>query len=231
MSSLLAILIVVFFILFIYYWRKKNKAKKWIFLLLTILSSVLFTQTSYYKEQAQKDKENERIASSKKAESKKIESSKIAELKKNSISNQKAKKSSIKKDESIKNNSSNKTTSKKNKGINKALAKRLKEDQSFADQGNDEFAYAKYAYKVTADKNNNVNIYVTGDFLQLSNSQKNNVGSKLQTMANSVLYEEGKINDDEYREKPITEFFLNNKVSLGTSQVFDHSKFHWNKNN
>lgn len=231
MSSLLAILIVVFFILFIYYWRKKNKAKKWIFLLLTILVSVLFTQTSYYKEQAQKDKENERIASSKKAESKKIESSKIAELKKNSISNQKAKKSSIKKDESIKNNSSNKTTSKKNKGINKALAKRLKEDQSFADQGNDEFAYAKYAYKVTADKNNNVNIYVTGDFLQLSNSQKNNVGSKLQTMANSVLYEEGKINDDEYREKPITEFFLNNKVSLGTSQVFDHSKFHWNKNN
>ena len=231
MSSLLAILIVVFFILFIYYWRKKNKAKKWIFLLLTILVSVLFTQTSYYKEQAQKDKENERIASSKKAESKKIESSKIAELKKNSISNQKAKKSSIKKDESIKNNSNNKTTSKKNKGINKALAKRLKEDQSFADQGNDEFAYAKYAYKVTADKNNNVNIYVTGDFLQLSNSQKNNVGSKLQTMANSVLYEEGKINDDEYREKPITEFFLNNKVSLGTSQVFDHSKFHWNKNN
>ncbi|MEH1000593.1 hypothetical protein [Limosilactobacillus reuteri] len=231
MSSLLAILIVVFFILFIYYWRKKNKAKKWIFLLLTILVSVLFTQTSYYKEQAQKDKENERIASSKKAESKKIESSKIAELKKNSISNQKAKKSSIKKDESIKNNSSNKTTSKKNKGINKALAKRLKEDQSFADQGNDEFAYAKYAYKVTADKNNNVNIYVTGDFLQLSNSQKNNVGSKLQTMANSVLYEEGKINDDEYREKPITEFFLNNKVSLGTSQIFDHSKFHWNKNN
>lgn len=231
MSSLLAILIVVFFILFIYYWRKKNKAKKWIFLLLTILASVLFTQTSYYKEQAQKDKENERIASSKKAESKKIESSKIAELKKNSISNQKAKKSSIKKDESIKNNSSNKTTSKKNKGINKALAKRLKEDQSFADQGNDEFAYAKYAYKVTADKNNNVNIYVTGDFLQLSNSQKNNVGSKLQTMANSVLYEEGKINDDEYREKPITDFFLNNKVSLGTSQVFDHSKFHWNKNN
>ena len=210
--------------------------------MLTILASVLFTQTSYYKEQAQKDKENERIASSKKAESKKIESSKkaeskkiesskIAELKKNSISNQKAKKSSIKKDESIKNNSSNKTTSKKNKGINKALAKRLKEDQSFADQGNDEFAYAKYAYKVTADKNNNVNIYVTGDFLQLSNSQKNNVGSKLQTMANSVLYEEGKINDDEYREKPITEFFLNNKVSLGTSQVFDHSKFHWNKNN
>ena len=231
MSSLLAILIVVFFILFIYYWRKKNKAKKWIFLLLTILVSVFFTQTSYYKEQAQKDKENERIASSKKAESKKIESSKIAELKKNSISNQKAKKSSIKKDESIKNNSSNKTTSKKNKGINKALAKRLKEDQSFADQGNDEFAYAKYAYKVTADKNNNVNIYVTGDFLQLSNSQKNNVGSKLQTMANSVLYEEGKINDDEYREKPITEFFLNNKVSLGTSQIFDHSKFHWNKNN
>ena len=231
MSSLLAILIVVFFLLFIYYWRKKNKAKKWIFLLLTILVSVLFTQTSYYKEQAQKDKENERIASSKKAESKKIESSKIAELKKNSISNQKAKKSSIKKDESIKNNSSNKTTSKKNKGINKALAKRLKEDQSFADQGNDEFAYAKYAYKVTADKNNNVNIYVTGDFLQLSNSQKNNVGSKLQTMANSVLYEEGKINDDEYREKPITEFFLNNKVSLGTSQIFDHSKFHWNKNN
>ncbi len=231
MSSLLAILIVVFFILFIYYWRKKNKAKKWIFLLLTILVSVLFTQTSYYKEQAQKDKENERIASSKKAESKKIESSKIAELKKNSISNQKAKKSSIKKDESIKNNSSNKTTSKKNKGINKALAKRLKEDQSFANQGNDEFAYAKYAYKVTADKNNNVNIYVTGDFLQLSNSQKNNVGSKLQTMANSVLYEEGKINDDEYREKPITEFFLNNKVSLGTSQIFDHSKFHWNKNN
>ena len=231
MSSLLAILIVVFFILFIYYWRKKNKAKKWIFLLLTILVSVLFTQTSYYKEQAQKDKENERIASSKKAESKKIESSKIAELKKNSISNQKAKKSSIKKDESIKNNSSNKTTAKKNKGINKALAKRLKEDQSFADQGNDEFAYAKYAYKVTADKNNNVNIYVTGDFLQLSNSQKNNVGSKLQTMANSVLYEEGKINDDEYREKPITEFFLNNKVSLGTSQIFDHSKFHWNKNN
>ena len=231
MSSLLAILIVVFFILFIYYWRKKNKAKKWIFLLLTILVSVLFTQTSYYKEQAQKDKENERIASSKKAESKKIESSKIAELKKNSISNQKAKKSSIKKDESIKNNSSNKTTSKKNKGINKALAKRLKEDQSFADQGNDEFAYAKYAYKVTADKNNNVNIYVTGDFLQLSNSQKNNVGSKLQTMANSVLYEEGKINDDEYREKPITEFFLNNKVSLGTSQIFDHSKFHRNKNN
>ena len=231
MSSLLAILIVVFFILFIYYWRKKNKAKKWIFLLLTILVSVLFTQTSYYKEQAQKDKENERIASSKKAESKKIESSKIAQLKKNSISNQKAKKSSIKKDESIKNNSSNKTTSKKNKGINKALAKRLKEDQSFADQGNDEFAYAKYAYKVTADKNNNVNIYVTGDFLQLSNSQKNNVGSKLQTMANSVLYEEGKINDDEYREKPITEFFLNNKVSLGTSQIFDHSKFHWNKNN
>ena len=231
MSSLLAILIVVFFILFIYYWRKKNKAKKWIFLLLTILVSVLFTQTSYYKEQAQKDKENERIASSKKAESKKIESSKIAELKKNSISNQKAKKSSIKKDESIKNNSSNKTTSKKNKGINKSLAKRLKEDQSFADQGNDEFAYAKYAYKVTADKNNNVNIYVTGDFLQLSNSQKNNVGSKLQTMANSVLYEEGKINDDEYREKPITEFFLNNKVSLGTSQIFDHSKFHWNKNN
>ena len=231
MSSLLAILIVVFFILFIYYWRKKNKAKKWIFLLLTILVSVLFTQTSYYKEQAQKDKENERIASSKKAESKKIESSKIAELKKNSISNQKAKKSSIKKDESIKNNSSNKTTSKKNKGINKALAKRLKEDQSFADQGNDEFAYAKYAYKVTADKNNNVNIYVTGYFLQLSNSQKNNVGSKLQTMANSVLYEEGKINDDEYREKPITEFFLNNKVSLGTSQIFDHSKFHWNKNN
>ena len=231
MSSLLAILIVFFFILFIYYWRKKNKAKKWIFLLLTILVSVLFTQTSYYKEQAQKDKENERIASSKKAESKKIESSKIAELKKNSISNQKAKKSSIKKDESIKNNSSNKTTSKKNKGINKALAKRLKEDQSFADQGNDEFAYAKYAYKVTADKNNNVNIYVTGDFLQLSNSQKNNVGSKLQTMANSVLYEEGKINDDEYREKPITEFFLNNKVSLGTSQIFDHSKFHWNKNN
>lgn len=231
MSSLLAILIVVFFILFIYYWRKKNKAKKWIFLLLTILVSVLFTQTSYYKEQAQKDKENERIASSKKAESKKIESSKIAELKKNSISNQKAKKSSIKKDESIKNNSNNKTTSKKNKGINKALAKRLKEDQSFADQGNDEFAYAKYAYKVTADKNNNVNIYVTGDFLQLSNSQKNNVGSKLQTMANSVLYEEGKINDDEYREKPITEFFLNNKVSLGTSQIFDHSKFHWNKNN
>ena len=231
MSSLLAILIVVFFILFIYYWRKKNKAKKWIFLLLTILVSVFFTQTSYYKEQAQKDKENERIASSKKAESKKIESSKIAELKKNSISNQKANKSSIKKDESIKNNSSNKTTSKKNKGINKALAKRLKEDQSFADQGNDEFAYAKYAYKVTADKNNNVNIYVTGDFLQLSNSQKNNVGSKLQTMANSVLYEEGKINDDEYREKPITEFFLNNKVSLGTSQIFDHSKFHWNKNN
>ena len=231
MSSLLAILIVVFFILFIYYWRKKNKAKKWIFLLLTILVSVLFTQTSYYKEQAQNDKENERIASSKKAESKKIESSKIAELKKNSISNQKAKKSSIKKDESIKNNSSNKTTSKKNKGINKALAKRLKEDQSFADQGNDEFAYAKYAYKVTADKNNNVNIYVTGDFLQLSNSQKNNVGSKLQTMANSVLYEEGKINDDEYREKPITEFVLNNKVSLGTSQIFDHSKFHWNKNN
>ena len=231
MISLLAILIVVFFILFIYYWRKKNKAKKWIFLLLTILVSVLFTQTSYYKEQAQKDKENERIASSKKAESKKIESSKIAELKKNSISNQKAKKRSIKKDESIKNNSSNKTTSKKNKGINKALAKRLKEDQSFADQGNDEFAYAKYAYKVTADKNNNVNIYVTGDFLQLSNSQKNNVGSKLQTMANSVLYEEGKINDDEYREKPITEFFLNNKVSLGTSQIFDHSKFHWNKNN
>ena len=231
MSSLLAILIVVFFILFIYYWRKKNKAKKWIFILLTILVSVLFTQTSYYKEQDKKDKENERIASSKKAESKKIESSKIAELKKNSISNQKAKKSSIKKDESIKNNSSNKTTSKKNKGINKALAKRLKEDQSFADQGNDEFAYAKYAYKVTADKNNNVNIYVTGDFLQLSNSQKNNVGSKLQTMANSVLYEEGKINDDEYREKPITEFFLNNKVSLGTSQIFDHSKFHWNKNN
>ena len=67
MDSLLAVLIVIFFGLFIYYWRKKNKTKKWIFLLLTILTSVIFTQTPYYKEQSVKNAESQRINSSKKA--------------------------------------------------------------------------------------------------------------------------------------------------------------------
>ncbi|MCC4331504.1 hypothetical protein [Limosilactobacillus reuteri] len=115
--------------------------------------------------------------------------------------------------------------------IDKKLEARLKEDQDFADQGNASFAFSKYAYKITTNKNNELNIYVTGDFLQLSESQRNEVGRKLQAMGNSTLYEENKIDDDEYREKPITTFYLNKNVSVGVSQAFDHSKFHWNKKN
>lgn len=100
MDSLLAILIVVFFGFFIYYWRKKNKTKKWIFLLLTILTSVIFTQTPYYKEQSVKNAESQRINSSKKAESKKA-----------LLSNQKSKSSSIKKDEAAKSENTNSKSS------------------------------------------------------------------------------------------------------------------------
>lgn len=75
MDSLLAVLIVVFFILFIYYWRKKNKTRKWIFLLLTILTSILFTQTPSYKSQSAQNTESQRIASSKKTEAKEKPSS------------------------------------------------------------------------------------------------------------------------------------------------------------
>lgn len=74
MGSLLAVLIVVFFILFIYYWRKKNKTRKWIFLLLTILTSILFTQTPSYKSQSAQNTESQRI-SSKKTEAKEKSSS------------------------------------------------------------------------------------------------------------------------------------------------------------
>jgi len=126
-------------------------------------------------------------------------------------------------------NSSSEQKSKK-VAINEKLEARLKEDQDFADQGNTSFSFSKYAYKITANKNNELSIYVTGNFLQLSESQKNEIGKKLQSMANSVLYEENKIDDDEYKEKTITTFYLNKNVSVGVSQVFDHSKFHWNKN-
>ncbi|MCC4372238.1 hypothetical protein [Limosilactobacillus reuteri] len=95
MDSLLAVLIVIFFGLFIYYWRKKNKTKKWIFLLLTILTSVIFTQTPYYKEQAVKNAESQRINSSKKA----------------SLSSQKSKSSSIKKDKADKSENTNSKSS------------------------------------------------------------------------------------------------------------------------
>lgn len=100
MDSLLAVLIVIFFGLFIYYWRKKNKTKKWIFLLLTILTSVIFTQTPYYKEQSVKNTESQRINSSKKAESKKA-----------SLSSQKSKSSSIKKDKEDKSENTNSKSS------------------------------------------------------------------------------------------------------------------------
>lgn len=116
------------------------------------------------------------------------------------------------------------------KKVNKALATRLKEDQRFADQGSDDFAFSKYAYKFKVNKDKSLDIYVTGDFKQLSNSEKNEVAHKLQSSASSVLYEENVINDSEYREKPITEFYLNKDVSLGVSKVFNHSEFHWNKN-
>lgn len=95
MGPLLAVLIVVFFIFFIYYWRKKNKTRKWIFLLLTILTSILFTQTPYYKEQSVKDTESQEITSSKKT------------------SSSPKKESSVNKNATTKSTSSNKASSKR----------------------------------------------------------------------------------------------------------------------
>lgn len=114
------------------------------------------------------------------------------------------------------------------KNVNKALAKRLAENQQFAENGSDSFAYAQYLYKVTAQDKNEISVYVRGDFLSLSKAQKDTVAHSAQSMAQSVLYEEGFVDEEEVRKRPTTTFYLNENTSIGITKVFDQSEFKWN---
>lgn len=117
-------------------------------------------------------------------------------------------------------------SSKKNKEINKDLAKNLKQDQSYADEDEDNFGYAKYIEKMEYSDPADLNIHVNGAFKSLSNDEKTDVLNKAQGLAKMVLTQDDESNSD-ITKGFITEVF-NGKNSIAVSKVSNRKAYHFN---
>lgn len=215
-GDLAGIVAFVLFFRLIYLIFKCRKAKNWkpfkkegiIFLICFILASV-FADTSSSKNDST-DTTNKTEKVSKKKNNPKVRSK--LETKSNKVENKQSS-----------NSSASKTSS-----VNDDLKKSLSENQSYAQKGNSDFAFASYINGVKYTGSNELTVYVNNDFTNLPDKTKTDYLNQVQGMAQSVLLDKNKISDDDCREG----LFITINVgqnSIGTSKITNHKEYHFNK--
>lgn len=109
--------------------------------------------------------------------------------------------------------------------INKNIVSSLKEDQKYAQKGDDRFAYAKFIKKIRYQEDN-TDVFVNANFLSLSETDKNTVAEKIQGVVGSSIA----LVDDDYKpsddQKGYYLGFWYGKRAVGHSKM-DYHKYKW----
>lgn len=117
---------------------------------------------------------------------------------------------------------------KKYSAINKEIKQYLKENQQSEQQGNAEFSGYNTISSIKYKGGSDVRIYVNGDFLNLSISQRDELMNKLQGTVNTVLLDHDKITNDDYRKGTFLSIYLG-KNAIGHSNVSNCKTYKWFK--
>lgn len=109
--------------------------------------------------------------------------------------------------------------------VNKNIASSLKEDQKYAQKGDDRFAYAKFIKKIRYQEDN-TDVFVNANFFSLSEIDKNTVAEKIQGVVGSSIA----LVDDDYKPSDDQEgYYLGfwyGKRAVGHSKMNYH-KYKW----
>lgn len=139
--------------------------------------------------------------------------------------------------------SDNKTeqTTKSYSKVNKSISSKLKEDKGFADGTLDEngrptndgtpntaFAWSKYVVKIKQVDSNRIDVHVTTEFGNLSNSNKSEVALKSQNVAMQGMAKHKKLSNDDYQEGIYTVVYRDGD-NTGRSKMSNFKEFKWNK--
>lgn len=167
----------------------------------------------------------------------KSSSAKESSTKTSSASSSNAK-SSSKEESSTKTSSASSSSSKKKaSSINSKLSDELALDQGWANgtldnNGNpvqngerhSEYNWATHVERLLW-RDDNIEVYIA-DADQLSNAQLTTIAQSAQSAATSVLYDNGKVDDDKVSEGVFTTVYSGNKA-IGHSKVFSPKEFKW----
>lgn len=128
---------------------------------------------------------------------------------------------------------------KKVKAVNKELKKYLKENKGFAEGTLDEngnpttngtpnpdFDYATYVDKITINKSKQANVYFNAKITDLSLDELDEISTRVSSMINGCLMENGRITNDEYKQGTFLSFYYGKKA-IGHSKLSNYKTFKW----
>lgn len=111
--------------------------------------------------------------------------------------------------------------------INKEIVKELKEDQKFANNGNDKYNYSLYvvSIKYGIDNEDAAEVQLIDDFETLDTDQKNEVGTRIRGLigASSAIVNDSAKGNDTYLS------FYSGKTPVGHSKLNSETEFKWYK--
>ncbi len=120
-------------------------------------------------------------------------------------------------------------TSKQIKAINKQLVLDLEDDQNSAIKGDSNYNWAPYILKIQINKDKSANVYVSGDFMDLSEDDRKIVGQGANGLIGRSIVTVGIDYTPEEGREGVYLSFYNGYQAIGHSRLIDHSKFKWYK--
>lgn len=120
-------------------------------------------------------------------------------------------------------------TSTQIKAINKQLVLDLEDDQNSAINGDSNYNWAPYILKIQINKNKTANVYVDGDFMDLSESDRQIVGQGANGLIGRSIVTAGIDYTPEEGREGVYLSFYNGPQAIGHSRFTDHSNFKWYK--
>lgn len=218
--------------------KKKDKKIKLGFVGAIIVFFVLFGMTTPEKETTKGSNSESTTKISSKKEVVKESSSSSSSKQKTKETKKKTTNSSKKKETttSVKENTSDEV-----KQFNSEIAKSLQESLGFAlgkldrdgnptENGtpNPDFEWAIFVDSIVMDNSKDIVANMKNDFLTLTDSEKNEVASRVQGSSISIASQFLDLSTDDMMNGFFLEFKVNNK-SVGRSTVLDRKEYKWNK--
>lgn len=135
--------------------------------------------------------------------------------------------------------SANTLSKKKLKQVNKEMKAYLKQNQGFAEGTLDEngnpttngtpnpdFEFATYVDKIKINKSKQANVYFNAKITDLSLDELDEISTKVSSMINGCLMENGRITNDEYKQGTFLSFYYGKKA-IGHSKLSNYKTFKW----
>lgn len=135
--------------------------------------------------------------------------------------------------------SANTLSKKKLKQVNKEMKAYLKQNQGFTEGTLDEngnpttngtpnpdFEFATYVDKIKINKSKQANVYFNAKITDLSLDELDEISTKVSSMINGCLMENGRITNDEYKQGTFLSFYYGKKA-IGHSKLSNYKTFKW----